>query len=196
MNGWVMNTKVDAYIGRSDKWPDETTELRSILLSSGLSEELKWGKPCYSHDGKNIVIIQEMKEFLALMFFKGALLTDDADVLEEQGPNTRSALRIRFTSLDDVNRMADTVRSYIAEAIDIEEAGLAVGPAPSITFVEELQDRIETDPAFKAAFDALTPGRQREYNLHFSSAKQAKTRQARVEKYADKILAGKGFRDR
>lgn len=196
MNGWVMNTKVDAYIGRSDKWPDEMTELRSILLSSGLSEELKWGKPCYSHDGKNIVIIQEMKEFLALMFFKGALLTDDADVLEEQGPNTRSALRIRFTSLDDVNRMADTVRSYIAEAIDIEEAGLAVGPAPSITFVEELQDRIETDPAFKAAFDALTPGRQREYNLHFSSAKQAKTRQARVEKYADKILAGKGFRDR
>ena len=196
MNGWVMNTKVDAYIGRSDKWPDEMTELRSILLSSGLSEELKWGKPCYSHGGKNIVIIQEMKEFLALMFFKGALLTDDADVLEEQGPNTRSALRIRFTSLDDVNRMADTVRSYIAEAIDIEEAGLAVGPAPSITFVEELQDRIETDPAFKAAFDALTPGRQREYNLHFSSAKQAKTRQARVEKYADKILAGKGFRDR
>ena len=95
-----------------------------------------------------------------------------------------------------MSRLADTVRSYIAEAIDIEEAGLVVGPAPSITFVQELQDRIETDPAFKAAFEALTPGRQREYNLHFSSAKQAKTRQARVEKYADKILAGKGFRDR
>jgi len=170
--------------------------LRTILLEAGLSEEIKWGKPCYSHDGKNIAILQEMNEFLSLMFFKGALLSDEAGILEEQGPNSRSALRMRFTSVDEVTRMAETLPSYISEAIDIEEAGLKVEPPPALTFVAELQQRIDDDPAFRTAFAALTPGRQREYNLHFSSAKQAKTRQARLEKYAAKILAGKGFRDR
>lgn len=191
-----MNPKVDAYIRRSERWPEEMTDLRPILLSCGLTEEIKWGKPCYTHEGRNIVILQEMKDFLALMFFKGALLNDSKGVLEEQGPNSRSARRIRFTSVEDVARLADTVKAYIDEAIDVEEAGLEVGPAPELAFVEELQNRLDQDPAFKAAFETLTPGRQREYNLYFSDAKQAETREARVEKYADKILDGKGFRDR
>lgn len=191
-----MNPKVDAYIERSEKWPEEMTDLRPILLSCGLREEIKWGKPCFSHEGRNIVILQEMKEFLALMFFKGALLKDAKGVLEEQGSDSRSARRIRFTSVEDVARLADTVKAYVDEAIDIEEAGLKVGPAPEPVFVEELVNRLGSDPAFKAAFEALTPGRQREYNLYFAGAKQAKTREARVGKYAQKILDGKGFRDR
>ncbi|MDH3261976.1 MAG: YdeI/OmpD-associated family protein [Acidimicrobiia bacterium] len=192
----VVNPKVDAYIRRSEKWPDEMTALRPILLGCGLTEEIKWGKPCYSHEGRNIVILQEMKEFLALMFFKGALLNDSEGVLEEQGPNSRSARRIQFTSVEDVARRTDTVKAYIDEAIGVEEAGLEVGPAPELLFVGELQNRLDQDPAFRAAFESLTPGRQREYNLYFSDAKQAKTREARVEKYTQKILDGKGFRDR
>ncbi len=191
-----MNPKVDAYISRSTKWPDEMNALRQILLSCGLTDEIKWGKPCFSHEGANIVILQEMKDFLALMFFKGALLSDSDGVLEEQGPNSRSALRICFTSTDDVTRLADTVTEYIAEAVAVEEAGLEMPPAPEVVLVDELQDRLERDPAFKAAFEALTPGRRREYNLYFSDAKQSATRVTRIEKCAPKILDGKGFRDR
>ncbi|NNC92164.1 MAG: hypothetical protein HKN80_06695 [Acidimicrobiia bacterium] len=195
MIGVKMDPGVDAYIRRSENWPNEMSELRPILLSGGLTEEIKWGKPCYSYDGKNVVILQEMKEFLALMFFKGALLDDAASVLEEQGPNSRSARRIRFTSVEDVARLAGTVTAYVAEAIDVEEAGLQVGPAPELVLVDELQIRLDEDPALKAAFEALTPGRQREYNLHVSHAKQARTRAARVEKHVERILDGKGLRD-
>ncbi len=191
-----MNLKVDAYIERSEKWPVEMAALRPLLLRCGLTEEIKWGKPCYSHDGTNIVIMQEMEEFLALMFFKGALMNDPAGVLEEQGPNSRSALRMCFRSVADVKRLTKTVKAYIAEAIDVEDAGLEVGPAPDVVFVDELQRRLDADKKFKAAFDALTPGRRREYNLHIGDAKQAATRQSRVEKCTPKILAGKGFRDR
>jgi uncharacterized protein YdeI (YjbR/CyaY-like superfamily) len=192
----MVNPKVDAYIERSDKWPDEMTDLRSVLLGCGLTEEIKWGKPCYSYEDSNIVILQEMNDFLALMFFKGALLSDSEGVLEEQGPNSRSARRIRFTSVEDVARLTDIVKAYVDEAIDVEEAGLEVGPAPELVFVEELQNRIDHDPAFRAAFESLTPGRQREYNLYFCGAKQATTREARVDKYAQKILDGKALRDR
>lgn len=192
----MMNADVDAYIRRSTKWPEEMTALRSILLGSGLTEEIKWGKPCYCHQGKNIVILQEMKEFLALMFFKGALLSDPDGVLEEQGPNSRSARRMRFTAVEDVTRLTDTVSAYVDEAIDVEEAGLTAGAAPELVPVDELQNRLDQDAAFKIAFEGLTPGRQREYNLYFSKVKQAKTRAARVEKYAPKILEGKGLRDR
>jgi uncharacterized protein YdeI (YjbR/CyaY-like superfamily) len=191
-----MNPEVDAYIRNSEQWPEEIAELRPILLDCGLTEEIKWRQPCYTHEGRNIVILQEMKEFLALIFFKGALLKDPEGLLEEQGPNSRSARRIRFASVDDVARLAPTVRAYIDEAKRVEEAGLEVGPAPEPVLVEELQRRLDEDPAFKAAFEALTPGRQREYNLYFSGAKQAKTRDARVEKYAQQILDGKGLRDR
>jgi uncharacterized protein YdeI (YjbR/CyaY-like superfamily) len=191
-----MNAEVDAYIRRSKQWPEVISALRPILLGRGLTEEIKWGKPCYSHDGRNIAIMQEMKAFLALMFFKGALLGDDAGVLRDQGPNSRSAKRIEFTSVDEVEQMRDTLAAYVDEAIDVEDAGLDVGPAPELEVVAELQHRLENDPAFRSAFEALTPGRQREYNLYFSDAKQAATRESRVEKYAPKILAGKGFRDR
>jgi uncharacterized protein YdeI (YjbR/CyaY-like superfamily) len=192
----VLNPEVDAYIERSEKWPAEMAALRPVLLSCGLTEDIKWRKPCYSHGGHNVVIVQEMKDFLALMFFKGALLSDPAGVLQEQGPNSRAARRIQFTSVDDVTRLSDTVRGYLEEAIDVAEAGLEVDPAPETVLVDELQERLDRDPALKAAFEALTPGRQREYNLYFSDAKQAKTREARVERYAEKILAGRGFRDR
>jgi uncharacterized protein YdeI (YjbR/CyaY-like superfamily) len=196
LKGVLVNPKVDTYIKGSEQWSDEMTVLRPILLSCGLTEEIKWGKPCYSHAGRNIAILQEMKEFLALMFFKGALLSDPEGVLEDQGPNSRSARRIRFTSVEDVARLTETVKAHIDEAIDVEDSGLEVGPAPDLVVVGELQNRLDQDPALKAAFQALTPGRQREYNLYFSGAKQAETRVTRIEKYVPKILDGKGFRDR
>jgi len=192
----AAHPQVDEYVSRSTTWPDEIAALRSILRDCGLVEDLKWRKPCYSHDGSNILILQEMKDFLALMFFKGALLADPAGVLESQGPNSRSARRICVRSVDDVTRLADTIASYVAEAIDIEDAGLGVGPAPHLVLVEELRVRLDDDFALHAAFMALTPGRQREYHLHFSGAKQSSTRAARVSKYIPQILAGKGFRDR
>lgn len=191
-----MSTKVDAYIQRSTKWPAEMASLRAVLVASGLQEEIKWGKPCYSHDGHNIVIMQEMKDFLALMFFKGALLNDPAKILESQGPNSRSALRVCFTSTDQVEQLADTITAYVDEAITVEAAGLTVEPAPALELVSELTERLAGDPELSAAFESLTPGRQREYNMHISDAKQSATRVARIDKYAPKILAGKGMRDR
>ena len=188
--------EVDAYISRSEKWPNEMAALRPILLGCGLTEEFKWRKPCYTHDGKNVVIIQEMNDFLALMFFKGALLQDPGGVLEDQGPNSRSARRMRFTSVEEVSGLAETVAALVGEAIEVEEAGLEVGPPPDVVLVAELQQRLDEDTELRAAFEALTPGRQREYNLHVAGAKQSKTRIARIERCAEKILAGKGLRDR
>lgn len=191
----ATSPKVDAYIGRSLKWPEEMRTLRDVLLGCGLAEDLKWGKPCYVHDGRNIAIMQEMKAFLALMFFKGALLEDTAGVLRSQGPNSRSALRIEYTSVADVERGAEVLRGYVQQAIAVEDAGLEVAPAPEVELVAELADRLADDPALRAAFEGLTPGRRREYNLHIASAKQASTRAARVEKLAPQILAGKGLRE-
>lgn len=191
----TTNPEVDRYLERSETWPDEIAALRPVLLGCGLTEQLKWSKPCYSHDGKNIVIVQEMKDFLALMFFKGALLRDPDGVLREQGPNSRSARRIELTSVDDVRASAGTIEAYVAEAIAVEEAGLEV-PAAEVELVDELQDRLDEDPALKEAFEALTPGRQREYNLHIGAAKQSETRVSRVDRCVERILAGKGLRDR
>lgn len=191
-----MNRAVDDYIADSEMWPDEMAALRPILLGAGLSEEIKWRKPCYTHDGKNIAIVQEMRDFLSLMFFKGALLDDPEGILEDQGPNSRSARRIVFTSVEEVEDRAAAVSAYVADAIQVEQEGRHVGPAPQPDLVEELQTRLDKDPAFAAAFAALTPGRRREYNMYFAGAKQAKTRAARVEKHVEKILAGKGLRDR
>ncbi|MGB8858233.1 MAG: YdeI/OmpD-associated family protein [Ilumatobacteraceae bacterium] len=190
------NPRVDAYIGRSQKWPTVMNELRPILLGCGLSEDIKWGKPCFSHEGHNIVIFQEMNQFLSLMFFKGAMLRDPERVLVAQGPNSRSAMRMELTSAEQVGRLAGTIKAYVAEAIDVEEAGLAPEPAPQLELASELEQRLDTDPRLRAAFEALTPGRRREYNLHISDAKQSATRSARVDKCLPKILAGKGFRDR
>ena len=170
--------------------------LRPILLERGLTEEIKWGKPCDGHEGRNIVILQEMKAFLSLMFFKGALMSDPEGVLEELGPNSRSARRIRFTSVADVARLANTVNAYVGEAIRIEKAGKSVGPASEPVPVTELQRRHDGDPALKVAFESPTPGHLREYNVYFSGARQARTRAARVEESVPKILDGKGVRDR
>jgi uncharacterized protein YdeI (YjbR/CyaY-like superfamily) len=187
---------VDAYLAEAELWPEEIRALRPVLLDCGLTEEIKWGKPCYSHDDANIVLVQEFKNFLALMFFKGALLDDPEGILHDQGPNSRSARRLQFTSVDEVTKLAGVVRAYVDAAIDVEEQGLEVGPAPEPDLVAELQVRLDDDPVLREAFEGLTPGRQREYNLYFSDAKQAATRESRIDKYADKILAGKGFRDR
>ncbi len=191
-----MHPKVDAYIQRSEQWRDELTALRAIVLASGLTEDLKWGKPCYHHDGANVVIMQEMKDLLALMFFKGALLSDPDGILEDQGPNSRSARRVRITSVADVTELAGSISAAIQEAVAVEAAGLEVGPAPELVLVDELRRRLDRDPELSAAFGALTPGRQREYHLHISGAKQASTRESRVEACAERILAGKGLRDR
>lgn len=191
-----MDPKVDAYIGRSTKWPGEMSELRTILLGCGLNEAVKWGKPCYGHGDKNIAIMQEMNDFLSLMFFKGALIEDRAGLLRSQGPNSRSALRLEFTSVPQVQEQADIIGDYVVAAIAVEDAGLSVGPAPELELVDELTERLATDPDLAAAFEGLTPGRQREYNLHIADAKQAKTREARIDKYVPQILAGKGMRDR
>lgn len=191
-----MNPLVDAYVARSEKWPEEISRLRPVLLDAGLVEEIKWGKPCYVHNGRNIAILQEMKEFLALMFFKGALLSDPEGILEEQGPNSRAARRVRFASVEDVDRLAGTLAGYLDEAIDVEEAGVEVGPAPEPVMCEELRLRLDRDPALATAFDALTPGRRREYVLYVSDAKQAATREARIDRSVPRILAGKGLRDR
>lgn len=191
-----MNPEVDDVIAASDAWHEEMAALRPILLGCGLTEELKWAKPCYTHEGANVVIVQEMKDFLALMFFKGALLADPDAVLEDQGPNSRSARRMTFTSADDIARRSETVAAYVAEAIEVAAAGLEVGPPPELVPVEELRRCLDADPELRAAFDALTPGRRREYDLYIGGAKKAATRRARVEKCRPRILAGRGLRDR
>ena len=187
---------VDEYLECSEQWPDEIAALREVLLGCGLNETIKWGKPCYTHGGGNIVIVQEFKDFLALMFFKGALLDDPDGVLEPQGPNSRSAQRMCFASVDDVTQSAQTIEAYITKAIEVEESGAEVGPAPEPELVGELRERLDRDPTLAEAFEALTPGRRRAYNLHFADAKQSKTRAARVERHAPRILEGKGLHDR
>ena len=191
-----MATTVELFIKKSATWSDEMTALRTVLLKAGLTEEIKWAKPCYSAEGNNIAIMQPMKNFLALMFFKGALLSDPKGLLESQGPNSRSAKRVCLRSVADVTKNAPAIAKLIAAAIAVEEEGLEVAPAPKMELVAELQARLKRDKALKKAFEALTPGRQREYNLHFSSAKQSATREARIDKASPQILAGKGLRDR
>lgn len=190
-----MDPDVNEFYASVISWGEVAQRLRRILLECELDEALKWRKPCYTFDGNNICIVQHMNDFLALMFFKGALLEDPDELLQEQGENTRSARRLCFTSVDEVDGMEGAVKDFVRQAIEVERKGLTVPKDDELVLVEELQDRLEADPALKAAFEALTPGRQRGYNIYFSGAKQSKTRAARVEKYVSKILAGKGMRD-
>ena len=190
------NPKIDAYISKTNKWRDETEALRMIALDCQLTESLKWGKPCYAFDNHNIVLIQGFRDYCALLFFKGALLEDPKGVLQKVGENTQAGRQIRFTCIQDINKLKATVKAYIKAAIAVEKAGLKVAfkkqpePVPA-----ELQTRFEEMPALKTAFEALTPGRQRAYILHISAAKQSTTRHARIEKHLSKILAGKGMND-
>ena len=188
-----MNRKVDGYLRRS-KWQEELEKLRQIILDCGLTEELKWGKPCYTFQESNIVILQGFEEFCALLFAKGALLNDPDGVLKKFG--WQAARRIPFTNVREIVEMEPILKAYIREAIEAEKAGLKViykkNPEP---IPEELQNKLDEIPALKTAFHALTPGRQRGYILYFSAAKQSKTREARVEKCVQQILDGKGLND-
>ncbi|MCA9580900.1 MAG: YdeI/OmpD-associated family protein [Myxococcales bacterium] len=191
-----MASDVDRYFRTSKGWQEESKELRSILNKCDLTEELKWGKPCYGADGNNIAIVQKMKGFLALMFFKGALLQDPKALLKEQGPNSRSAKRLEFTSVSEIKRNEANIKHLVREALRVEKAGLKVTKPEKLELIPELRSLLKKDRALNEAFYALTPGRQREYNLHFGGAKQTETRQRRIDACTAKILAGKGFRDR
>jgi len=187
--------KVDAFVGRAKAWRAEMEKLRAILLDAGLDEGLKWGKPCYSFEGKNVAIIQPFKEHCALMFFKGALLEDTHGLLREQGPNSQSALRLEFRSEADVKKAV--LKSYLKQAIAVEQAGLKVEfkAKRELELPSELVAILSKNKRLAKAFQALTPGRQRAYVLHFSGAKQTATRTARIEKYVPNILAGLGIND-
>lgn len=193
-----MNPKVDAYISKAKKWQQETEKLRAILLDCGLTEELKWGKPCYVFQKSNIAVIQGFNEYFALLFFKGFLLSDPNGILVKTGENTRVGRQIRFTNVREIAKLSPIVKAYIYEAIEVEKAGLKGTPQKSseLKFPEELQKKLARSPALKAAFNALTPGRQRGYTIYFSAPKQSKTRESRIEKSVPKILKGKGLNDR
>jgi uncharacterized protein YdeI (YjbR/CyaY-like superfamily) len=191
-----MDPAVDNYLVNSVQWPREIAALRPILLGCGLTESIKWQKPCYGVNGKNIVIMQEMKAHLALMFFHGALLDDRHGVLEDQGPNSRSARRMTFTTVDSVNQRAAVIEELVGQAVAMEDAGHASPPAAELELVAELKARLDGDSALREAFESLTPGRQRHYNLHIAGAKRPATRESRIDRCIPHILAGKGLRDR
>ena len=193
----TMNPKVDFFFDKDDKWQKEFENLRTIILDCGLTEELKWGQPCYTFQGSNIVLIHGFKEYCALLFFKGALLNDADGILIQQTENVQAARQIRFTSVKQVVEMAPVLKTYIYEASEVDKAGLNVKYKKTEDFKipEEFQKKLNKMPALKTAFDALTPGRQRAYIFYFSQAKQSKTRESRVEKYLQQILDGKGLDD-
>lgn len=191
------NPKVDAFMARAEAWRPEFERLRAIILASGLDEELKWGQPCYALDGGNVVLIHGFKDYCAVLFMKGALLKDPEGVLIQQTPNVQSARHLRFTSLDEVERMAPIIARYVDEAIAVEKAGLKVQRKTTADFevVEEFLVRLESEPGLQDAFDALTPGRQRSWLFWLAQPKQSKTREARVEKAIPLIRQGKGLND-
>lgn len=192
-----MKHKVDAFIENAKQWSAEYQALRRIILKTELTEEFKWGKPCYTYDGNNVLIIQGFKHFCALLFPKGALLKDPEGILQWPGANTQSAKRICFTDSHAIEHLKPAIQACIESAIAVEKQGLKVEfkKTDAYPMPEEFQQRLNEMPALQEAFNHLTPGRQRAYLLHFSSAKQAKTRMARVEKHLDRILDGLGLND-
>jgi len=192
-----MNPKVDFYFNKAEKWREEIEQLRLIALDCGLTEELKWGCPCYTYRESNIVLIHVFKEYCAFLFFKGALLSDTHDILIQQSENVQAARQARFTHIEQITAQRAVLRAYIYEAIEVEKAGLKVNLKKTEDFAvaDEFQSKLNTIPALKTAFEALTPGRQKAYLLHFSQPKQSSTREARVEKWMPQILNGKGLND-
>jgi len=192
-----MNPKITLYISKAKKWQAEMEQLRAILLACKLNEELKWGKPCYSFQETNLFIIQAFKDNCALGFFKGSLLKDESNLLTKPGENTQAGRMIRFKNLQEIIKIKVILKSYINEAIAAEKNGLKIETNKNTELVlpEELQYKFKKNPSFKKAFNALTPGRQRAYNMFFSAAKQAATRETRIEKYTNQILSGKGIND-
>ncbi len=192
-----LNPKVDAYIARSKKWPIEYERLRSIALSCQLTEELKWGVPCYTLQQKNIVLIHGFKDYCAILFHKGSLLKDTHNILIQQTENVQAARQIRFANIDEVIEKETIVKAYIYEAMELEKSGAKVEykKQAEMMMPEELEDKFNEAPEVKIAFEALTPGRQKAYIYHFNAAKQSKTRVARIEKAVPQILDGKGLND-
>jgi len=192
-----MNPEVDFYFDKEKKWQKEIEKLRKIILDCGLSEELKWGCPCYTWQGTNIVLIHVFKEYCALLFFKGALLKDTDGILIQQTENVQAARQVRFTSLKEVAKLERVLKAYIFQAIEVEKAGVKVKLKKTTEYAvpEEFKKKLDKSATLKKAFHALTPGRQRGYLLHFSSPKQSKTREQRVEKYIPLILKGRGLND-
>lgn len=192
-----MNPKVNWFFDKDTLWKESYEKLRVIVLDCGLTEELKWGCPCYTIDKKNVVLIHGFKDYCALLFHKGALLKDAEGILVQQTENVQSARQIRFPDLHRIVQLERVIRAYIQEAVEVEKAGLKVALKKTSGFKmpEELAFKLKASPALKKAFDALTPGRQRGYLLHFSAAKQSKTRAARIEKNLERIMAGKGLED-
>ncbi|MCY7903772.1 YdeI family protein [Bacillus inaquosorum] len=197
MSNSRTNPKVDEFLNKATKWKEEYEKLRNICLDFELTEEFKWKHPCYTFNSKNIVLIHGFKEYCALLFHKGALIKDDHGILIQQTENVQAARQIRFTNVQEIVEMETILKAYIHEAIEVEKAGLEVDFKKDTEYKipEELQNKFDQIPALKAAFEALTPGRQRAYILYFSQAKQSKTRESRIEKYMEKILNGKGLKD-
>lgn len=193
----IMNPKVEFFFSKTEKWQEEYEKLRMIVLDCGLNEELKWGCPCYTYQKGNIVLIHGFKEYCALLLFKGALLNDANGILIQQTENVQAGRQIRFTNVREIEEMEPILKAYIYEAIEVEKAGLEVSLKKTTEYniPEELVQKFNEIPALKTAFEALTPGRQRGYMLHFSAPKQSKTREARIEKYIPQILNGKGIDD-
>jgi uncharacterized protein YdeI (YjbR/CyaY-like superfamily) len=192
-----MNPTVDFYFDKADKWQSEVEKLRTIVLECSLAEELKWGCPCYTFEDSNIVLIHVFKEYCALLFFKGALLSDPNGMLIQQTKNVQAARQIRFTNLKEIVKLERHIKAYIYEAIEVERAGLKVKlkKAAEFPLPEEFKLRLNKKPALKKAFYALTPGRQRGYLLHFAAPKQSKTREDRIDKCTPMIMQGKGLTD-
>lgn len=192
-----MNPKVDFYFSKSNRWQSELEQLRKIALDCQLTEELKWGTPCYTLQGKNIVLIHDFKEYCAFLFFKGALLSNSDGILIQQSKNVQATRQIRFTNVGEIVEKLAILKAHIYEAIEVEKAGLEVKFKKTEEFilVNEFKNKLDELPDLKTAFEALTPGRQRAYMLHFSAPKQSKTRESRVEKCIPKILSGKGLND-
>lgn len=192
-----MNPKVDFYFRKADEWQKELERLRTIVLDCGLTEELKWGVPCYTFQKSNIALIHTLKDYCAILFVKGALLQNAEGILVAQTENTQASRQIRFTSVQEIAERIDSLKAYIFEAVEVEKAGLTVDYKKTAEYQipEEFQKELVANPALKTAFNALTPGRQRAYFLHFSAPKQAKTRTSRVEKCIPQILIGKGLTD-
>lgn len=197
MTNSIKNPKVDEYLSKVKKWQEEFEKLRMIILDCQLTEELKWGVPCYTFQKGNIVLIHGFKEYCAILFIKGSLLHDANGILIQQTENVQAARQIRFTNVQEIVAMETILKAYIYEAIEVEKAGLEVDfkRNTELLIPEEFQNKFDEIPALKTAFEALTPGRQRAYILHFSQPKQSKTRESRVEKYMQQILNGKGLYD-
>ncbi len=192
-----MNPKVNFFFNKASKWQAEYEQLRTIVLDCGLTEELKWGCPCYTFEGNNIVLIHGFKDYCALLFMKGALMKDAKGILIQQTENVQAARQIRFTNLNEIVKLKTALKAYIQEAISVEKSGLKVELKKPTEFkmAEEFQQVLNEMPEVKKAFEALTPGRQRAYLLHFSQPKQSKTRESRVENCIPQILKGKGLDD-